>query len=246
MSKSTNSLYKESDILIVENDMDFALSIELTLKKMNYNVSGIETNPKDAIVHARNKRPDIILIDINLKNSSISGIDAACQIWRDMKIPIVFLTSYSDDKTIKKALECEPYGYLIKPCKDIELKATINIALHKHKYFFENKDNIIQKQNHFIYINNSFKFDNSSSILYKDEEQISLTRNEKKLFEIICNNPNEITSFNTISSYIWREPIYDMGKLRTLVYRLRVKLGINPFENIYEEGYKINTIKKLA
>lgn len=246
MSKSTNSLYNESDILIVEDNITLATQMQSTLKKMNYNISGIETNPKDAIIHARNKRPDIILMDIDLKNSSISGIDAACQIWRNLKIPIIFLTSYYNDKTIKKAMECEPYAYLIKPCKDVELKAAINIALHKHKFFFGNKESIIKKEDESIYITNSLKFNNSSSILYKDEEQISLTKNEKKLFEIMCNNPNEIVSFNTISSYIWREPIYDMGKLRTLVYRLRVKLKINPFENIYEEGYKINTIKKLA
>ncbi len=51
-------------------------------------------------------------------------------------------------------------------------------------------------------------------------------------------------NFDTIFNFIWREDVYDLSKLRSLIYRLKNKLGFNPFENLYEEGYRVNVIKK--
>jgi len=241
LCKLIKLLSKEVDILIVEDEIILAMAIELSLQEMDYNVSGIETTGYDAIEHAKQKRPDIVLMDINLKNS-MSGIEAATKIWKSFKIPIIFLTSYHDDKTMKETLECEPYGYLIKPCKDADLKVAITTALHKHKYFFENESNYREPENDFVKLSSSLKFDRSTGTLHNTKEQIILTKNERKLFEIMTEKPNQVVPFNRISTYIWREPIHDMGKIRTLFYRLRLKLGIDPFENIYEEGYRIKTI----
>jgi len=241
LCKLIKFLSKEVDILIVEDEIILAMAIELSLQEMDYTVSGIETTGLDAIEHAKLKRPDIVLMDINLKNS-MSGIEAATQIWKSFKIPIIFLTSYHDDKTMKETLECEPYGYLIKPCKDVDLKVAITTALHKHKYFFENKESFMAQENDFVKLSISLKFDRSVGTLYNNEKQIILTKNEKKLFEIMTEKPQEIIPFSRIASYIWRESVYDIGKIRTLFYRLRLKLGMDPFESIYEEGYRIKTI----
>jgi len=241
LCKLIKFLSKEVDILIVEDEIILAMAIELSLQEMDYNVSGIETTGHDAIEHAKLKRPDIVLMDINLKNS-ISGIEAATKIWKSFQIPIIFLTSYHDDKTMKETLECEPYGYLIKPCKDADLKVAITTALHKHKYFFENKSNYREEENDFVKLSLSLQFDRNTGTLYNNNEQIILTKNERKLFEIMTEKPDQVIPFNRISTYIWRESIHDMGKIRTLFYRLRLKLGMDPFENIYEEGYRIKTI----
>lgn len=247
MSKTSEVINKNSDIsiLIVEDEVVLAMALELSLEEMGYTISGIETQAKQAIRHANNHRPDIILMDINL-NDEKSGIDAANEIWKSFKIPIIFLTSYSNDKTINKAMECEPYGYLIKPCRDKELKATITMALHKHKYFFLNKNSFYEEESKFIIIDENLKFDKTKTELYKNEVKVKLTKNEKKLFEVMSHKAGEIVSFEQISNYIWREELYDMGKLRTLIYRLRQKLEVNPFENLYESGYKLKVRNTLA
>lgn len=247
MNSTVELVYKDSEIsvLIVEDEIVLAMAIELSLKKMGFFVTGIETSSYEAVIHSQNNHPDIILMDINLDSKS-TGIDAANTIWKKFQIPIIFLTSYTNDKTIKAAMECEPYGYLIKPCRDEELKASINMALHKHRYFFNNKNNLQKNESDFLYLDGNIKFDKSNSILYKKNSVIKLTKNEKKLFEIITKYPGDIVSFKTIYAYIWREDLYDMGKLRTLLYRLRIKLGIDPFENMYEQGYKIKVIKNFA
>ena len=245
MSKLDKLALKDKDInvLIVEDEVILALSMEMSLQEMGYFVSGIETNAQQAIIHAQNHRPDIVIMDINLNNSS--GIDAANEIWKSFKIPIIFLTSYTNDKTINEAMSCEPYGYLIKPCRDKELKATIKMALHKHKYFFnaiEEKPN----QSKFVIIDENLKFDKAKSELFKNDEKVKLTKNERKLFEVMSQKAGDIVSFEQISIYIWREEIYDMGKLRTMIYRLRQKLDTNPFENLYESGYKLKVKKNIA
>lgn len=235
------SKINDINVLIVEDEIVLAMAIQLSLNQMGFNVSGIECTPSKAILHAQNNFPDIILMDINL-NSTQTGIDAANIIWKKFKIPIVFLTSYTNDKTINKALECEPYGYLIKPCRDEELKATINTAMHKHRYFFKRKIDLEEKKTDFLQLEKNIKFDKTSSSLYIDEKLIKLTKNEKKLFDLLATSTNHTASFENIFAYIWREDIYDLGKLRTLIYRLKIKTKVNLFENIFEQGYKLRVL----
>ena len=242
MVKKAIDLYdNDINILIVEDEIILAMAMQVSLEQMGYYVSGIETDAKQAIAHAKNNRPDIIIMDINLNDSS--GIDAANEIWKSFKIPIVFLTSYTNDKTINKAMECEPYGYLIKPCKDKELKATIKMALHKHKYFFSSKEKLLEKDSEYIIIDENLKFDKTKTELYKNNKKVKLTKNEKKLFEVMSQKIDDVISFEQISNYIWREELYDKAKLRMLIYRLRQKLDIDPFENFYESGYKLKVSK---
>jgi len=240
MSKFSNLTKEETSILIVEDETILALGMEYSLQEFGYEVSGIETTAQEAVSHASTQSPDLILMDINL-NGKTSGIDAAKQIWQYNKIPIIFLTSYSDDKTIKDAMQSEPYGYLIKPCRDKELKVAIETAMHKHNYFFKNKDSLslTNKVKKVISIGKNISFDKGKSILYHDELPLKLTGNEVKLFEVLTENVGETVSFDRISTYIWREPLYDMGKLRNLVYRLRNKIGVDLFENVYEMGYRM-------
>lgn len=66
-----------------------------------------------------------------------------------------------------------------------------------------------------------------------------ILQKQKKTFEILSLNAGKVVSFNTIFNFIYREDVYDLSKLRSLIYRLKNKLGFNPFENLYEEGYRL-------
>lgn len=246
MTKPLSLIHKDEEInvLIVEDEVVLAMAMEMSLEKLGFNVSGIETNSNKAVLHTQNNPVDIVLMDINLSKSS-SGIEAANKIWKMYKIPIIFITSYTNDKTIKDAMECEPYGYLIKPCREGELKAAINMALHKHRFFFKNQKELNSNKD-FLYLIRELKYDKTNSKLFKKDQEIKLTKNEKKFFDIISQNPKEYVSFEVIYAYIWREDVYDLGKLRTLIYRLKQKIGFSPIENIYEQGYKLRMDKNLG
>lgn len=229
---------KNYEILIVEDEPILAMAMESKLKKLGFDVSEICTDPNKAILHVNNHHPDLAIIDINL-NSSKSGIDVANYIWKNCHIPIIYLTAYYNDNILSEAMEAEPYAYLIKPCRNEELKVAINTAIHKHQYFFKNKESLNTKIQDFISIEENVRFDTKNLELFINNQSFKLTKTEKKLFEILALNNGRIVSFDTIFNFIYREDVYDLSKLRSLIYRLKSRLGFNPFENVYEEGYRL-------
>ncbi|HIK08963.1 MAG TPA: response regulator [Oscillatoriaceae cyanobacterium M33_DOE_052] len=119
-------------ILVVEDEIIVAEDIAFRLRRLGYTVSGIVFQGEDAIQHCQANHPDLVLMDIVLKGT-VDGIEAAQTIRDTLKIPIVFLTAYADDKTLKKAVVTEPFGYILKPFKEKDLHTTIEIALHRHQ-----------------------------------------------------------------------------------------------------------------
>jgi DNA-binding LytR/AlgR family response regulator len=121
----------KTSILVVEDESIVAKDIQNSLKKLGYSVPSVENSGEDAIDAAGQHRPDLILMDIMLKGD-ISGIEAADQIKKRYQIPVIFLTAYADESTLNKAKVTEPYGYIIKPFKEIDLHTSIEMALYKH------------------------------------------------------------------------------------------------------------------
>lgn len=121
----------KTSVLVVEDESIVAKDIQNSLKKLGYSVPSVENTGEDAIDAAGQYKPDLILMDIMLKGE-ISGIDAAEQIRKRYQIPVIFLTAYADESTLSKAKVTEPYGYIIKPFKEIDLHTSIEMALYKH------------------------------------------------------------------------------------------------------------------
>lgn len=117
-------------ILIVEDERIIALDLKKRLERFGFVPPEIVSNGEDAIATAGSMRPDIILMDIML-GGAIDGIDAARHIKDNLNIPVIFLTAYSNENTLDRAKEAEPYGYILKPFKERELYTTIDIALYK-------------------------------------------------------------------------------------------------------------------
>jgi PAS domain S-box-containing protein len=118
-------------ILIVEDEAIVAMDIEDRLAGIGYQLAGRAASGERALALAEDKRPSLILMDIRLKGD-IDGITAAEEIRRRFHIPVIFLTAYSEDATLDRAKLTEPYGYILKPFDDRELKSAIEIALYKH------------------------------------------------------------------------------------------------------------------
>ncbi|MCI0497902.1 MAG: PAS domain S-box protein [Thermoplasmata archaeon] len=119
-------------VLIVEDESIVAMDIQTTLESLGYEVVGTASTGERAIVLAEEKRPDLILMDIVLKGD-MDGVEAAQQVHSILDIPIVYLTAYSDDRTLQRAKLTEPFGYILKPFEERELHTNIEMALHKHR-----------------------------------------------------------------------------------------------------------------
>jgi PAS domain S-box-containing protein len=119
-------------ILIVEDELLFAIDLESNLENFGYQVLDKVTNGEEAIAKAREMMPDLIMMDIKL-DGSLSGIETSQIIKDTLNIPVIFLTAHSDVQTIEKAKITEPFGFLLKPLRMDEVNSTIRTALHKHQ-----------------------------------------------------------------------------------------------------------------
>jgi DNA-binding LytR/AlgR family response regulator len=119
-------------ILVVEDENLIALEIKKRLEKNKFQVVDILSSGKDAVKYVSKNNVDLILMDIMLDND-MDGIDTAEIINKDNDIPIVYLTAYSDDKTLEKAKKTMSYGYIVKPIEEEKLKINIEMALNKHQ-----------------------------------------------------------------------------------------------------------------
>ncbi|AEH60473.1 response regulator receiver protein [Methanosalsum zhilinae DSM 4017] len=122
----------KTKILIVEDENIIALNIKKKLRNIGYIVPGIASTGKEAIEKAEITFPDLVLMDIRLKGE-MDGVEAASQIRDKFDIPVIYLTAYSDEEILERAKKTEPYGYILKPFKESELRTSIEVALHKHK-----------------------------------------------------------------------------------------------------------------
>ncbi len=121
-----------NSILVVEDEVLVARDIKSRLLKMGYEVLGIASRGREAVSKALDLRPDLILMDINLRDE-MDGVEAAMEIRLQYEVPIIFCTAYSNEETLERAKISEPYGYVLKPFDNRELEINIEIALYKHK-----------------------------------------------------------------------------------------------------------------
>jgi two-component system, response regulator PdtaR len=129
-----------SKILVVEDERITAEDIKSGLENAGYKVPALVSTGEDAIDKAGKLRPDLVLMDIKLKGK-MDGIEAAGQIKLRYNIPVIYLTAYSDEYTVKRASITEPSGYIVKdetglvrkPFEESELHNVIEITLHRHK-----------------------------------------------------------------------------------------------------------------
>ena len=117
-------------ILVVDDQVVITMQLEERLTGMGYEVVGRASSGEASIDMARHFRPDLVLMDIVMPGR-LDGIDASKVIQTELEIPIIFLTAYADDEYVQRAKHVEPYGYIVKPFQEKEIKAAIEVALYK-------------------------------------------------------------------------------------------------------------------
>jgi PAS domain S-box-containing protein len=122
----------DSRILVVEDDDVVADYLKLCLMLMGLTVVDICCYGEEAVEKAQDLHPDLILMDIKLRGV-MNGLEAVEKIHIFSDIPIIYLTAYGDDDILQSAKVTDPFGYLLKPFRESELKTVIEIALSRHK-----------------------------------------------------------------------------------------------------------------
>ncbi len=130
MSRSHHDAHGKR-ILVVEDGLIMARDIERRLHAMGYGVAGLAQSGEEALRMATHVKPDLVLMDVNLKGG-MDGIQAAQKLREIMDVPTVYVTAYSDDATLARAWTTNPFGYVLKPFEEKELRTTIEMAIYRH------------------------------------------------------------------------------------------------------------------
>jgi CheY-like chemotaxis protein len=117
-------------ILVVEDEAIIAMDIQNILSRIGYSGSEVVHSGEESIQKVAAGHPHLVLMDIKLKGN-LDGIEAARQIYSKYHIPVVYITAYGDENTLKRADGTARFGYITKPFEESELETTIQGALHK-------------------------------------------------------------------------------------------------------------------
>jgi PAS domain S-box-containing protein len=164
-------------VLVVEDESLVATAIKHMLVRQKYEVVAIASSGEQAIAEVELHRPDIILMDIELQ-SKMDGIHTAAAIHDTYNIPVIYLTAHSEQRFLERAKITGPYGYLLKPFREDELRIAIEIALYKHQ-----TDQVLQDTNQRL----------EQEITKRQAIEEELQKSEATLRGIFDSSPNAIT-----------------------------------------------------
>jgi hypothetical protein len=119
-------------VLVVEDEIIVAMDIQHRLEHLGYEVAAVVASGEQAMQQIEATRPDLILMDIVLTDDA-DGVAVAAQIQTRFNLPVVYLTAHADDRTLARATLTEPFGYILKPFEEQELRIAIEVALYKHR-----------------------------------------------------------------------------------------------------------------
>jgi len=119
-------------VFIVEDELIHAEALQITLEEAELELAGECNNAEAAFEKIAREKPDVLLVDIALPGLN-NGITLAGRVHRELNIPHIFTTSYTDDTVIQQAVSTHPAGYLRKPVDAVNLKAAVQIAIGNNK-----------------------------------------------------------------------------------------------------------------
>lgn len=230
----------KNNILVVEDEAIVSKDIQQSLKKLGYNIVGSSATGEKAIELANEHKPDLVLMDIMLKGD-MSGIETAEKIKATLNIPVIYLTAYADENTLAKAKVTEPYGYIIKPFKEIDLHTSIEMALYKHS-----KEREVIKERDFLYAlvegkdDEGVIFVKSNSRLVKVKTPDILFVEALKDYVVINTTESKYTIHSTMKDIQRKLPQKEFQRIhRSYIVRLDKIIAIEQPNVVIEGGKKL-------
>ncbi len=156
-------------VLIVEDDISFAVELSMLVEEIGYKVQGVLDNSEEVLSLIREEQPDIILMDIDIKGQR-NGLEVITEI-ENLKIPVLFITSHARQDYYEKAREMHAVGFLVKPVEKLTLRSSIELAMRslagqKVPVGDSNDEGFLLKHSFFIKKNNTLEKVPINKILY--------------------------------------------------------------------------------
>ena len=230
--------------VIVEDELIAAAFLKDILEREGVEVVDVVDRGKDAISLCTKEKPDVVFMDIMLRDN-ISGSEAAVEISR--KLPetrIIFLTAYSDPEMIDYAVESKAAGYLSKPYNEAEIIATMRLALARNQQtqtvHSPSSDESKADEQENIDLIDGYTYSTAYNRLMKDGQEVELGPKALKLIGLLSRHPNVSVSNEQIMLHVWGEIVNDKT-LRSLLFRIRAATSEDLIKNVSGTGYMIRS-----
>lgn len=220
------------DILILEDQVIIALSIQASITRHCDAKVHMAHDSATAFEIAHHNPIDLLITDIDL-GEEIDGIDVAHHLHTQHTIPILFLTSYSDEQILKRASNVKMSGYLLKPFREDGLITQLRLISYQDP----------KEETHFMDLGKGYSYRYKTEELRKDHKTISLTDKEHKLFLALLNAKGNLLTYSFIDDLLWPGKVTATGVRRQLIYRLKKRISELSLESITDIGYRLNTLE---
>jgi DNA-binding response OmpR family regulator len=222
-------------VLIVEDEWIAANFLEAILVREGFEIVDMVDTGAGAVEVALRERPDVILMDIMLRDA-MSGSEAALIIHRDApEIVTIFLSAYSDKEMLQYAIDAHSYGYLMKPYREEEIINTIQLAVLKKAS--EPKPSALYDQ---VHLRDNVSYNRHTKRLMRGDVEIPLKEKSLVLIDHLAQFPDQSISSEQLTQVIWGEA-HSEATLRTLVHRTRAMLPEDTIVSVSGVGYLLRT-----
>lgn len=221
------------NILYLEDEENIKKNIKETLELIVSDVYDVETCEQANLV-LKEKRIDIIISDINLKEESgLSFIKILRE--KNIDIPVILLTAYTDKSYLLEATKLKLVDYLIKPT---DYKTLHNCLMKAAKEICQSGSFVVEFKNGIIYnVLNKRLFSKT------EKNEFELTPKEIQLLDFLIKNSNRVSSYEEIKDNIWEDSSHlSESALKNLVNKLRKKIGKNGIINVSGIGFKVELV----
>ncbi len=219
---------KYLNILYLEDDKEVLENISSTMSNFVKKVYSAQ-NVKDALEIYKNSKIDIICTDIDMPE--INGLEFVKIIRKDnIYIPIVVITAYKTEDFLFTAVSLGLEDYIVKPISYDSLKSCLKSCAIKLE-----KLNLLK----ITFINNA-TYNITNQIFTSSNNRLEkLQLKEQILLELLVKNQSNITYYDEIERELWAEGEMNKASLKTLIKKLRQKIGQETIVTENELGYRL-------
>ncbi|SFP35310.1 response regulator transcription factor [Hydrogenimonas thermophila] len=215
-------------ILLLEDEFTLRISMVEFLEDLGFTVDDFESGD-DALDALFKKTYDLILLDV--KVPGINGFELLRTAREYGKnLPAIFITSLTDVDALAKGYKSGCCDYIKKPFDLIELQLRVEQAL---------KSSCLKTQDNFIDLPNNYVYDTKNFVLLHNEEEITLTKTEKRILELLIQNRGNVVTPEQFQEFVWGEAV-DPANIRVQINKLRKKLSAELISNVRGLGYRID------
>ncbi|EPA0826036.1 response regulator transcription factor [Enterococcus hirae] len=208
-------------ILLIEDDPNITDFMEVVFEREQYRLT-VAANGMEALTALQAETFDVILLDLGLPD--IDGMDLLKILRKRMDLPIVVISARKDENEKVAALDLGADDYVTKPFGTNELLARIRTAL-RHKKTKEEQTLIV--------VNNALKIDFDKQLVYKNDQEIHLTKNEYRLLKCLFEQIGKVVTYQTLMTQVWGPYSEDSQILRVNMSNIRKKIETNMLKPEY-------------